>query len=277
MTYGDSRYSYLARTLPSGASDYKDTPQIVTQVINATPIGSWSALYSTYRWSSFANGDTLTQHTAQMPQGNSVWNPEGITFRPPIGTFMGGSSGHAEAGVIPGGWDDKSHSGSGKFEVSYTITDTDGAVGEAKYVLMLHDEWEHPTSDDTSFWTEAGTGTRHYGESIDGWFTKAISPVTVPQGDAKWTVSGNVDLGVELKAETSANFGLADWFKFSGSSTMDAKLNFNTSIQYTITPQDCGIVPKKSDGTIDTSVSYQPVISDLLPKESSLKSRELGL
>ena len=264
VTAGDSRYSYLQRSLETGTDNLVDIPQVVTQTINAS-ISGWSAQNPTYSWSSSRAGDTKTQHTVEMSQGNSVWNPDGVDYTDrPLSEMLPWNwdwqNYTAENGAVPGGWYDRSHSGNGQVEVNYTITDTDGVVAEAKYVLTLHDEWEHPEPDNSFYWEEAGNNNQHPGESIEAWFNQSIGGVSAPDGDAKWTISGSANLNVALKAETSANFGLADWLKFSGSSTMNAKLNFDTTIEYTMTPRKCGIVPKNADGTDDTSVSYQPVI-----------------
>ena len=262
VTYGDSRYSYFLRTIKAGTDIQEDLPQIVTQTINAAPVGKWSALDPTYQWGNPSSTDTRTQHTERMPQGGSIWNPDGINFSTSLdpSKLWNQNSYPVARGVMPGGWNDNSPSGSGPIVVSYTLTDTDGATANAKYVLTLHDEWEHAEPDNSFSWTEAGTNDEHHAESLEGYFMKDFGGATAPESNAKWTISSTADLSVELKAETSANFGVADWLKFSGSATASTKLDFNTSIEYTVTPQTCGIAKKNADETDDTSVSYQPVI-----------------
>ncbi len=261
VTAGDSRYSFLQRSLETGTNNLIDIPQVITQTINASTSG-WSAQNPIYSWSNSRAGDTKTQHTAEMPQGNSVWNPDGVDYTDrPLSEMLpwnwNWQNYTAENGAVPGGWYDRSHSGNGQVEVNYTITDTDGAVAEAKYVLTLHDEWEHPEPDNDFSWSEAVSEERHRGESQSGWrirpFQFGGQTPTAPTSQAKWIVSSSANFNVELKAETSANFGLADWFKASAGAVAKTTLDFKAQVEYDITPIQCG-------WTADPTASFQPVI-----------------
>lgn len=265
VTYGDSRFSFLKRTLPDanpaesiagafGSPLYEDKPQLVKQTIVAAPEGTWSnGLQGKFQWNPSGDGDTSTQHTQEMTQGNSIWNPEGVgqlllpglTLPTPSSTVKG---------AVPSGWIDAEHKNN-KLKVFYKKTDTDGATAEASYVLTLHDEWENPSPDNTSFWLEAPNDTPHYGESLSDWIPKPmpLAVGTTASQDDKWKISKTADLNVELKAETSANFGLADWLKFSGSATTKATLGVNTEIEYSITPKEC--FPNAP-----STSSFQPIV-----------------
>lgn len=239
VTYGDSRFSFLRRVFPVPGG-YEDRPQMINQTITAVPEGAWSNEAS-HIWNPGGENDTTIQHSQEMTQGNSVWNPDGVDTKPEVDSQNPLIINNVtKAGAVPGGWSNAEHGGS-TLKVFYKKTDNDGAIAEATYIFTLHDEWENPTPDNSLFWLEAPNDTPHYGESLSDWIPRGMPSAvgTTASKDDKWKIGKTANLDVELKAETSANFGLADWLKFSGSASSTAKLGVQTEIEYSITPAEC--------------------------------------
>jgi hypothetical protein len=149
VTTSDTRWSYTERTDNSIGQmvNFQDNPVWVTQVIGATPIGTWSPYTSlTGVWSPFNFSDTAPPyyenavHFQHMPNGGSLLNEAGMDYFP----------GSSNIVSVPQGWyyvpSSNPNFADKKVTVAYTLTDNvDGAVAKAKYVLNLHDKYERKT------------------------------------------------------------------------------------------------------------------------------------
>jgi hypothetical protein len=179
-------------------------------------------------WQNFnANyfGNWLYYPTApEQPEVTWYWDPsgDGNTF---------GSLGSAadtwhfmtkkmEYGIpykdISGNWHGSS-SVNNVFSVVYTTTDNgDGATATAKYILTLHDEWEHLIDDNPA----QTTRTDHRNLNVPR--------IVGPQTAKPWTF---FDATIGQKATATANFGvsfkLSDWLNLGGSFTAESSLDIS--------------------------------------------------